>query len=226
MDRQGRQRGRPLRHSRASGNPRQRRLSRHSRTRQGPTRPPAGGGGARPVGAPPLSRGYTGHDGSSRAPMRPSPSFPRKRESRRGWLGRAARPSTCRTIAHLGTHPRKCEVAKTRRDSQDAYQSLAADGHFPQGGGVRRNFADAPGGRIHCREHCRGGGPAARVGEGFTGQGRSPAGLLASDARSESRSLPRGGSPSCGVHGAGGPCLPGRADSRAWRGGPCPCGRP
>jgi len=57
--------------------------------RRGITRPPAGGGGARPAGGRGVSRDPrfrggddTGGDGSSRAPTRPPPpSFPRKRES-------------------------------------------------------------------------------------------------------------------------------------------------
>ena len=54
------------------------------------------------------------------------PSFPRKRESTRGRLCPAARPSTARTIAHLRPHPRKSGVAQTRRRSQDAYEALLA----------------------------------------------------------------------------------------------------
>jgi|GEM_PF-5546458 len=140
--------------------------------RRGITRPPAGGGRARPARARGVSlapafaevtiRGMMGRQGRQRGPSvipaqagihdpPPPPchsrasgnpgqgspsSFPRKRESRRGWLGPAARPSTSRTIAHVRPHPRKSEAAKTRRGSQDAYAMPLC--HFPAGGNPRR----------------------------------------------------------------------------------------
>ena|GEM_PF-3386670 len=103
--------------------------------------------GARGVTLDPRFRGGddTGHRASSRAPRRPpsphcrasgnprpapaSPSFPHKREPKRGRLRPAARPSIPRTIAHLRPHPRKSEAAKTGGGSQDAcrvYRNFAA----------------------------------------------------------------------------------------------------
>ena len=70
------------------------------------------------------------------------PSFPRKRESRRGQLRPAARPSTSRTIAHLRPHLRKSGAAKTRRGSQDAYYLPAL--RQPAG---RPGFVECPHGR-------------------------------------------------------------------------------
>jgi|GEM_PF-1725438 len=107
----------PPRHSRASGNPRQGGLSRHSRGRQGPTRPPAGGRGARPVGTrgvslDPRLRGGddTGHDGSSRAPTR---ALRHSRASGNpGEVGSARPPgprhvSPSRTSARILANPRR-----------------------------------------------------------------------------------------------------------------------
>jgi len=116
----------PVRRSRASGNPRQGGLSRHSRAsgkaRRG--RPRAGGGRDRwvpgasvwtPAFAGVTIRGMMGRQGRQRGPPRHSRASGNPEE-----VG-SARPSPPRTIAHLRPHPRKSEVAKTRRGSRDAY---------------------------------------------------------------------------------------------------------
>ena len=53
----------------------------------------------------------------------------------------SARPSISGTIAHLRTHPRKSEAAKTRSGSQNAYSSSAS---CAEGGPCRDHMTNAP----------------------------------------------------------------------------------